>query len=143
MELCGGTHVRETGDIGLIRILSDSAVGAGVRRIEALTGEAARDYLSTQDERVKQLASILKVQPDDVLARVEGLIDERRKLERELTDTKRKLAMGGGVAVRADQGVRDVNGVKFLGRVITGVEPRDLKSLADEGKKSAGSVSSR
>ncbi|MDB5553107.1 MAG: alaS2 [Rhizobium sp.] len=138
VELCGGTHVRETGDIGLIRILSDSAVGAGVRRIEALTGEAAREYLSTQDERVKQLASILKVQPDDVLVRVEGLMDERRKLERELAETKKKLAMGGGGST-ADQGVRDVNGVKFLGRVISGVEPRDLKGLADEGKKTAGS----
>jgi len=138
VELCGGTHVRETGDIGLIRILSDSAVGAGVRRIEALTGETAREYLSTQDERVKQLASILKVQPDDVLTRVEGLMDERRKLERELADTKKKLAMGGGGSA-ADQGVRDVNGVKFLGRVISGVEPRDLKSMADEGKKTAGS----
>jgi len=138
VELCGGTHVRETGDIGLIRILSDSAVGAGVRRIEALTGEAARDYLSTQDERVKQLASILKVQPDDVLTRVESLLDERRKLERELADTKKKLAMGGG-ATAGDQGIRDVAGVKFLGRVVTGVEPRDLKGLADEGKKTAGS----
>jgi alanyl-tRNA synthetase len=137
VELCGGTHVRETGDIGLIHILSDSAVGAGVRRIEALTGEAARDYLSTQDERVKSLAAILKVQPDDVLARVEGLVDERRKLERELADVKKKLALGGGSG--GSDGVRDVNGVKFLGRVVTGVEPKDLKSLADEGKKTAGS----
>ena len=136
VELCGGTHVRETGDIGLIRILSDSAVGAGVRRIEALTGETARDYLATQDERVKQLASVLKVQPDDVLARVEGLMDERRKLERELADAKKKLAMGGGGSA-ADQGVRDINGVKFFGRVVTGVEPRDLKGMADEGKKTA------
>jgi alanyl-tRNA synthetase len=135
VELCGGTHVRETGDIGLIRILSDSAVGAGVRRIEALTGAAARDYLSTQDERVKQLATILKVQPDDVLARVESLVDERRKLERELADTRKKLAMGGGTAADGDQGLRDIAGIKFLGRVVTGVEPRDLKGLADEGKK--------
>jgi alanyl-tRNA synthetase len=137
VELCGGTHVRETGDIGLIRILSDSAVGAGVRRIEALTGEAAREYLATQDERVKSLASILKVQPDDVLARVEGLMDERRKLERELADAKKKLALGGGAS--GNDGVREINGVKFLGRVVTGVEPKDLKSLADEGKKAAGS----
>jgi alanyl-tRNA synthetase len=138
VELCGGTHVRETGDIGLIRILSDSAVGAGVRRIEALTGEAARDYLSTQDERVRQLAAILKVQPDDVLGRVESLVEERRKLERELAETRKKLAMGGS-AGGGDQALRDIAGVKFLGRVVTGVEPKDLKSLADEGKKSAGS----
>jgi alanyl-tRNA synthetase len=139
VELCGGTHVRETGDIGLIRILSDTAVGAGVRRIEALTGEAARDYLNTQDERVRQLAAILKVQPDDVLSRVESLMDERRKLERELADTRKKLAMGGGTAAGGDAGLRDIAGIKFLGRVVTGVEPRDLKGLADEGKKSAGS----
>ena len=100
VELCGGTHVGGTGDIGLIRILSDSAVGAGVRRIEALTGEAARDYLSTQDERVRSLASVLKVQPDEVLARVEDLMDEKRKLERELADTRRKLALGGSGGVR-------------------------------------------
>lgn len=137
VELCGGTHVRETGDIGLIRILSDSAVGAGVRRIEALTGEAAREYLSTQDERVKSLAAILKVQPDDVLTRVENLVDERRKLERELADAKKKLALGGGAG--GGDGIRDINGIRFLGRVVTGVEPKDLKSLADEGKKTAGS----
>jgi alanyl-tRNA synthetase len=137
VELCGGTHVRETGDIGLIRILSDSAVGAGVRRIEALTGEAAREYLSTQDERVKSLAAILKVQPDDVLARVESLVDERRRLERELADAKKKIALGGGAG--GGDGIRDINGIKFLGRVVTGVEPKDLKSLADEGKKTAGS----
>ncbi|MBL0371381.1 alanine--tRNA ligase [Rhizobium sp. KVB221] len=138
VELCGGTHVGATGDIGLIRILSDSAVGAGVRRIEALTGEAAREYLSTQDERVKSLASVLKVQPDDVVGRVEALMDERKKLERELADVKKKLALGGGGSAGGD-GIRDINGVKFLGRVVTGVEPKDLKGLADEGKKSAGS----
>jgi alanyl-tRNA synthetase len=137
VELCGGTHVRETGDIGLIRILSDTAVGAGVRRIEALTGEAARDYLSQQDERVKQIAGVLKTQPDDIIARIEQLMDERKKLERELADAKKKLALGGGAG--GGDGLRDVNGVKFLGRVVTGVEPKDLKSLADEGKKTAGS----
>ena len=138
VELCGGTHVSETGDIGLIRILSDSAVGAGVRRIEALTGEAAREYLSQQDERIKTLAGILKVQPDDVLGRVETLMDERRKLERELADAKKKLALGGGSGAQ-EQALRVVNGVNFLGRVVQGVEPKDLKGLADDGKKSAGS----
>ncbi|MDO6963821.1 alanine--tRNA ligase [Rhizobium alvei] len=138
VELCGGTHVAETGEIGLIRILSDSAVGAGVRRIEALTGEAARDYLNGQDERVKAMASILKVQPDEVLSRIETLMDERRKLERELAEAKKKLAMGGG-ASGGDSGQREVNGVKFIGRVLTGIDPKDLKGLADEGKKSLGS----
>ena len=138
IELCGGTHASATGQIGLIRILGDSAVGAGVRRIEAVTGESARDYLAEQDDRVKSLASALKVQPGDVVSRVESLLDERRKLERELADAKRKLAMGGGQGGSADA-VRDVGGVKFLGKAISGVDPKDLKGLADEGKASLGS----
>ncbi|CCM75831.1 alanine--tRNA ligase [Rhizobium mesoamericanum] len=138
IELCGGTHVGATGQIGLIRILGESAVGAGVRRIEAVTGESAREYLAEQDERVKSLATSLKVQPADVLARVEALMEERRKLERELADAKRKLAMGGGQGGSADA-VRDVAGVKFLGKAISGVDPKDLKGLADDGKASLGS----
>jgi alanyl-tRNA synthetase len=138
IELCGGTHVSATGQIGLVRILSESAVGAGVRRIEAVTGEAAREYLAEQDERVKSLASTLKVQPGDVLTRVESLMDERRKLERELADAKRKLAMGGGQGGSADA-VREVGGVKFLGKAVQGVDPKDLKGLADDGKASIGS----
>ncbi|KAA1178679.1 alanine--tRNA ligase [Rhizobium tropici] len=138
VELCGGTHVSATGQIGLVRILGDSAVGAGVRRIEAVTGESARDYLAEQDDRVKTLASTLKVQPADVVSRVEALMDERRKLERELADAKRKLAMGGGQGGSADA-VREVNGVKFLGKPVSGVDPKDLKGLADEAKASLGS----
>ncbi|MGY5776765.1 alanine--tRNA ligase [Rhizobium sp. LEGMi135b] len=138
IELCGGTHVSATGQIGLVRILGDSAVGAGVRRIEAVTGESARDYLAEQDDRVKSLASTLKVQAADVVSRVEALMDERRKLERELADAKRKLAMGGGQGGSADA-VRDVNGVKFLGKPVSGVDPKDLKGLADEAKASLGS----
>ncbi|MDO9418901.1 alanine--tRNA ligase [Pararhizobium sp.] len=139
VELCGGTHVGATGDIGLVRVVSESAVGAGVRRVEALTGEAARAYLNEQDERIKTLATTLKVQPGDVQARVESLMDERRKLERELTEAKKKLALGGGTAGGAGGEVQDVGGVKFLGKVVTGVEPKDLKGLADDGKKSLGS----
>ncbi|MBB3607734.1 alanine--tRNA ligase [Rhizobium sp. BK602] len=138
VELCGGTHVAATGQIGLIRVLGESAVGAGVRRIEAVTGESARDYLAEQDDRVKTLASSLKVQPADVVSRVEALLDERRKLERELADAKRKLAMGGGQGGSADA-ARDIGGVKFLGKAISGVDPKDLKGLADEGKTSLGS----
>jgi len=138
VELCGGTHVTATGQIGLVRVLSESAVGAGVRRIEAVTGEAARDYLAEQDERVKALAAALKVQPGEVLGRVEALVDERRKLERELADARRKLAMGGGQGGSADA-VRDVGGVKFLGKAISGIDPKDLKGLADDGKASLGS----
>ncbi|MBX4867806.1 alanine--tRNA ligase [Rhizobium bangladeshense] len=138
VELCGGTHVSATGQIGLVRILGESAVGAGVRRIEAVTGETAREYLAEQDERVKTLAASLKVQPAEVLSRVEALIDERRKLEKELADAKRKLAMGGGQGGSADA-VREVAGVKFLGKAISGVDPKDLKGLADDGKTSIGS----
>ncbi|MGY5804619.1 alanine--tRNA ligase [Rhizobium sp. LEGMi12c] len=138
IELCGGTHVSATGQIGLVRILGESAVGAGVRRIEAVTGESARDYLAEQDDRVKSLASTLKVQAADVVSRVEALMDERRKLERELADAKRKLAMGGGQGGSADA-VREVNGVKFLGKPVSGVDPKDLKGLADEAKASLGS----
>ena len=138
VELCGGTHVSATGDIGLVRILSESAVGAGVRRIEAVTGESARAYLSEQDERMKQLASALKVQPGDVVGRVEALVEERRKLERELVEAKRKLAMGGGQS-GGDDVVREVNGIRFIGKAITGVDPKDLKGLADDGKASLGS----
>ncbi len=139
VELCGGTHVSATGDIGLVRILSESAVGAGVRRIEAVTGEAARAYLSEQDERVKQVATALKVQPAEVVTRVEQLVEERRKLERELADAKRKLAMGGGGQAAADEGAREIGGVKFLGRVLKGVEAKDLKGLVDESKAGLGS----
>lgn len=139
VELCGGTHVSATGDIGLVRVVSESAVGAGVRRVEALTGEAARAYLNEQDERVKTLANTLKVQPGDVLGRVEALLDERRKLERELTDAKKKLALGGGGQAGSSDAARDIAGMRFLGKVVSGVEPKDLKSLADDGKKSLGS----
>ncbi|MGV4795629.1 alanine--tRNA ligase [Rhizobium sp. F40D2] len=138
VELCGGTHVSATGQIGLIRVLGESAVGAGVRRIEAVTGESAREYLAEQDDRVKTLAASLKVQPSEVLSRVEALMDERRKLEKELADAKRKLAMGGGQGGSADA-VREVAGVKFLGKSISGVDPKDLKGLADDGKTSIGS----
>jgi alanyl-tRNA synthetase len=138
VELCGGTHVRATGDIGLVHVLGESAVGAGVRRVEALTGTAARDYLAAQDERVKTLAGLLKVGQGEIVGRVEALMDERRKLERELTEARRQLALGGS-AGGSGQDVRDVNGVKYLGKVVTGVEPKDLKGLADEGKKSVES----
>jgi alanyl-tRNA synthetase len=139
VELCGGTHVGATGEIGLVRIVGESAVGAGVRRLEALTGVSALAYLNEQDERVKTLATTLKVQPADVLTRVEALMDERRKLERELNDAKKKLALGGGEAGGSADQVQDIGGVKFLGKVVTGVEPKDLKSLADDGKTSLGS----
>lgn len=137
VELCGGTHVGATGDIGLVRVVGESAVAAGVRRIEALTGEAARHYLADQDSRVKALANTLRVQPTELVERVDGLLDERKKLEREISDLKKALALGGG-AKQADE-TREVAGVSFLGKSVTGVEPRDLKSLVDDAKTSLGS----
>jgi alanyl-tRNA synthetase len=138
-ELCGGTHVNATGDIGLVRLIGESAVGAGVRRIEALTGDAARAYLAEQDERVKALATTLKVQPADVIGRVEALVEERRKLEKELADAKRKLAMGGGAAGGAEA-PKVVNGINFIGRVVAGVDAKDLKGMADEAKSGLETV---
>jgi len=139
IELCGGTHVNATGDIGLVRILSESAVGAGVRRVEAVTGDAARAYLAEQDERVKTLSGALKVQPGELVSRVEALIDERRKLEKELADAKRRLAMGGGQQGGSADDIREIAGIKFMGKALAGIDAKDLKGLADEGKATLGS----
>jgi alanyl-tRNA synthetase len=138
VELCGGTHVRSTGEIGLAHILSESAVASGVRRIEALTGEAARAYLAEQDERVRAVASALKTNPDEVVSRVETLMEERRKLERELTEAKKALALAGP-AEGAGDGPEEIAGTRFVGRVVSGVSPRDLKPMADDVKQSVGS----
>jgi alanyl-tRNA synthetase len=140
VELCGGTHVSATGDIGIVRLVSEGAVAAGVRRIEALTGEAARKHLDEQDRRLKAVAGILKVSPADALSRVEALVEERRKLEKELIDARKKLALGGGSGNGASgQEGEVVAGVGFLGRSVSGVSPKDLKPLADAGKSSLGS----
>jgi alanyl-tRNA synthetase len=139
VELCGGTHVRRTGDIGLIGSLADSGVAAGVRRLEALTGRMARKSAEKQVELARSAAAELKVQLEDLPGRVAALLDERKKLERDLTDAKKKLAMGGGAARAAEDGVRSVGGVKLLARAVTDIDMKDLKSLADEGKKQIGS----
>ena len=138
IELCGGTHARATGDIGLVHIVSEGAVGAGVRRVEALTGTAARDYLLEQDGRVKRIASILKVGPSEIADRVEALNEERRRLERELTEAKKKLALAGDGASNASA-PKQIAGVSFVGRVLDGVAAKDLKGLVDEVKTSLGS----
>src|SRR5690606_23552247 len=140
LELCGGTHVRSTGDIGLVRLLGDSAVAAGVRRIEALTGEDARRHLDEQDRRLKAAAAALKVAPAHVVSRIESVLEERRRLERELSDARKKLALGGGASAgTAETGSENVAGVGFVGRVVEGVSAKELKPLADEGKKAVGS----
>ncbi|RWN99658.1 alanine--tRNA ligase [Mesorhizobium sp.] len=139
VELCGGTHVRATGDIGLVRIMSDSAVAAGVRRIEALTAEAARKHLDEQDKRLKAAAAALKISPSDVPARVEALLDERKKLEKELIEARKKLALGDRSPAGVPAENETIAGVGFLGKAVSGVSPKDLKPLADAGKKSLGS----
>jgi alanyl-tRNA synthetase len=138
VELCGGTHVRRTGDIGLISGLTDSGVAAGVRRLEALTGRVARKAAARQIEVAKAASAELKVSLEDLPARVAALLDERKKLERELTEAKKKIAMGGGGRAAAD-GVRSIGDVRLLARAVSGIDIKDLKSLADEGKKQVGS----
>jgi alanyl-tRNA synthetase len=142
VELCGGTHVRRTGDIGLVSVVGESGVAAGVRRIEALTGRGARKAANHQGELLKATAAEMKVPVEDMPARVAALLDERRKLERELSDAKKKLAMGGGAATGAAgslSAVRTVGDIKLMARVVSGIDIKDLKGLADEGKKVLGS----
>ncbi|MFZ0558681.1 MAG: alanine--tRNA ligase, partial [Methylovirgula sp.] len=135
VELCGGTHVRRTGDIGLISILSESPVAAGVRRIEAKTRDAARHYLNAKARRLQELTQALKAPEDDAAERLAHILEERRKLEHDLAEARKRLAMGGAAAAA----VEEIGGVKFLGKEVSGVETKDLKSLADEGKRSLGS----
>ena len=137
MELCGGTHVSRTGDIGLVRVVSEAASAAGVRRIEALAGDAARQHLETRDRQIGRIAGLLKSAPDDVEARVAALVEERKSLERELAEARKKLAMGGG----GSQGstIEDISGVKLLARVLDGLNPKDLRGAIDDGKAQVSS----
>ncbi len=140
VELCGGTHVRRTGDIGVISGLTDAGVAAGVRRLEALTGKAARKAANRTAELARAAAAEIKTPLDEMPARLALLLDERRRLERELTDAKKKLAMGGGAKSGGEaNGVRMVGDVKLMARAVSGIDIKDLKSLADEGKKQLGS----
>ncbi|MET4633798.1 alanine--tRNA ligase [Kaistia defluvii] len=139
VELCGGTHVGRTGEIGLVTFVGESAVAAGVRRVEALTGKAAREHLELQDKRLKAVAAALKVRPDEAADRVQSLVEDKRRLERELAEAKKKLALGGGGGQAAGDGVREIGSVRYLGRVVSGISPKDLKGLVDDAKKSVGS----
>jgi len=136
IELCGGTHVRRTGDIGLLKIIGESAVGSGVRRIEALTGEAAIAYMDAQERRLAEAAAALRVSPADVPARVTALVEERKKLERELAEARRKLASGGGAEGPA---FKEVAGVRLASRLLADVPAKELKPMADDLKKQIGS----
>nr|WP_295837451.1 alanine--tRNA ligase [uncultured Azospirillum sp.] len=139
IELCGGTHVRRTGDIGVFKIVSEGAVAAGVRRIEALTGTGAKAWLSERDHLLTEAASVLKVKPDEVPSRVAVLVEERRKMERELAELRRQVAMSGGAKADGGNEAKDVAGVKFAARVVEGLPAKDLKPMADELKKQVGS----
>jgi alanyl-tRNA synthetase len=142
VELCGGTHVRRTGDIGLISVTGESAVSSGVRRIEALTGNHARKHANDAIALTKSAAAELRTSIDDMPARIASLMEERKKLERDLSDARKKLAMGGGAATNgaaAAGGVREIGDVKLMARSVEGIEMKDLKSLVDAGKKQIGS----
>jgi len=138
LELCGGTHVRALGDIGLFTVIGEGAVSSGVRRVEALTGEAARDYLTARDAKLREAAAALKSSPDEVPARVAALVEDRRRLERELADAKKALALGGGSG-GAVAGPEEVGGVAFLGQVVEGLDPKGLRGTVDEMKQRIGS----
>ena len=139
VELCGGTHVRRTGDIGIISVVAESAVAAGVRRIEALTGRGARKHANAVAQLAKAVSAELRAPIEEAPERVGALIEDRKRLERELSDAKRRLAMGGGASAGAADGVRTVGDVKLFARAVSGIDIKDLKSLVDEGKKQVGS----
>ena len=136
VELCGGTHVERTGDIGLFRIVSESASAAGIRRIEALTGEAARRHSVDLEVALREAAAVLKVPPADLAGRIGALMDENRKLERSLAETRRALATGGG---GASDDARQIAGVSFVGRALDGAHPKELRAMVDDLKQRMGS----
>ncbi len=139
VELCGGTHVRRCGDIGLVKIIAESAVASGVRRIEALTGQGAKAYLDAQDHLVREALHELKTTPDELIGRLESLLAERRKMERELAAARRKLAFSSSGGDEPSSAATKIDGVNVIARIVEGVQPRDLRSLVDDGKSQIGS----
>ncbi|MCK6418818.1 MAG: alanine--tRNA ligase [Alphaproteobacteria bacterium] len=138
VELCGGTHVRATGEIGLFKIISESAVSAGIRRVEAITGANALAYLNAQDSLVHQAQSLLNATGDNFLPRLENLVNEKKRLEKEISDLRRKIATGSSDSSTAHT-VKEIGGVKFFGQVLADLPAKDLKPLADEWKRKLGS----
>jgi alanyl-tRNA synthetase len=136
VELCGGTHARRTGDIGFFKIVSESAVAAGVRRIEAVVGAAALDHVLMQEEQLSRAAAVMKISTADLADRVSALLDERKKLERDLAESRKKAAMGGGAGAPQAE---TVSGIAFDGRVVEDVPAKDLKGMVDEVKSGLGS----
>jgi alanyl-tRNA synthetase len=139
VELCGGTHVKRTGDIGLFKILSESAVSAGVRRVEALTGANALRYLEAQEQLVQEAAGVLKSPAIELVPRVKALLEDKKKLEQELSNLRRQMATGGGAAAGAGPEVKEIGGVKFTARVLEGFPAKDLKPMVDDLKSKLGS----
>jgi alanyl-tRNA synthetase len=139
VELCGGTHVDATGDIALLKIIAESAVSSGVRRIEALTGAGALAWLNARDARLREAAATLKSSPDEVPARLAALADSNRRLERELADAKKALAMGGGGAKSDAPGPEEIGGIAFLGQIVEGLDPKGLRGEVDNLKQRIGS----
>ena len=136
IELCGGTHVERTGDIALFKITNEGAVAAGIRRVEGVTGEAARQYLEAQAGITRQAADIFKSKPEDVPSRIEALMAERKQLEKDLSEAKKQLALGGGGAT---SGPEEINGVKVIARVLDGVSGKDLRGMTNEQIAQLGS----
>lgn len=132
-ELCGGTHVKRTGDIGFVKVVSEGGLAAGVRRIEAVAGAAALDYVTEREQMLSDAANVLKSTPSELSSRISGLMDERKKLEKELKETRKKLATGGGGA--SEQPVEKIGDVEFVSRILEDVPPKDLKPMADEVQK--------
>ncbi len=137
IELCGGTHVSALGDIGLFKVVGEGAVSSGVRRVEALTGEGALAYLNARDDRLREAAATLRATPDEVPARVAALVEDRRRLERELAEAKKALALGGGTGGPA--GPEDIGGVAFVGQLLDGFEAKGLRGAVDEARQRIGS----
>ena len=137
VELCGGTHVNRVGDIGFFKIASEAAVAAGVRRIEALTGAPAADFVRAEERALHEVAAELKTSPSEVAARVRALVEDRKRLERELTDARRKLATGGGATGPA---AKDVSGVRYVGQRVDGASAKDLKAMVDDLKQSGEGI---
>ena len=138
VELCGGTHVARTGDIALFKIVSESGIAAGVRRIEALTGEAARQYLEGQAKVARGLARDFKIQPGDVPGRVEGLQNSVKTLEKQVAELKKQLALGGGSG-GGNAAPEEINGIKLIARVLDGVDGKALRGVAEDFRKQVGS----
>lgn len=137
MELCGGTHVEATGDIGVFVVTGESASSAGVRRVEALTGAAAFDYLSRQDQMLTNVANVLKTRPDEAAERAQALLDERKALQAEVAELRKQVAMGGAGGTGPE--AKEIGGVKLFAQALTGVSPKDLRGLIDEHKARLGS----